>query len=250
MKFIDMTKHGEIATVTLARDKVNALNEPMVEEIAACLEDLEKDRGVKAVILTGRGKFFSFGFDIPEFLNYSKDQFVRYLIKFTDLYRYIFLFPKPVVAALNGHTVAGGCMLALACDHRIMLSGKAKISLNEITFGAPVFAGIVEILKSSVGRGKAETILFSGAMYSAQEAEQLGLIDQVSSTEHLDQDALKIAQEFARKDAAAYRTIKNLLRTPIAREMETQEKDSILKFVDIWYSESTRANLEDIKIYS
>jgi 3,2-trans-enoyl-CoA isomerase len=72
---------------------------------------------IAAVILTGSGKFFSFGFDIPEFLAITKEEFTEYLANFTDLYTYLFLYSKPVIAALNGHTMAGGCMLALACDH-------------------------------------------------------------------------------------------------------------------------------------
>jgi len=66
------------------------------------------------VVLTGRDRFFSFGLDIPEFLSYSKPDFIRFVTKFADLYTYVFLYPKPVLAALNGHTIAGGCMLATA----------------------------------------------------------------------------------------------------------------------------------------
>jgi enoyl-CoA hydratase len=91
---------------------------------------LEVDPVLRALVLTGRGKFFSFGFDIPEFLPFTKEQFTNYLINFSDFYTYLFLYPKPIVAALNGHAIAGGCMLALACDHRVMTAGKGKISLN------------------------------------------------------------------------------------------------------------------------
>jgi len=140
---------------------------------------------VKAIIFSGTGKFFSFGFDIPEFLSYSKDEFSRYLTKFTDLCLRLYLFLKPVVAALNGHTIAGGCMLALTSDYRIMESGKAKISLNEITFGSTVFSGIAEMLRCLVGERNAERILLTGSMYSAQEARQLGLIDETADPLHL-----------------------------------------------------------------
>lgn len=250
MNFVEVFKTNGIATVTLARDKVNALNEPMVEQIRHSFEELEKDTQTKAVILTGRGKFFSFGFDIPEFLNYAKDDFVRYLIKFADLYGYLFLFPKPVIAALNGHTIAGGCMLAATCDHRIMVSEKAKIALNEITFGAPVFTGIVEILKFCVGSKNAEAILYTGNLYSPQEAIKLGLVNQIVSIENLYEEAEKTALDFAQKHTAAFRTIKNLLRQPVVDEIFKREASSIHQFVDIWYSEETWANLQEIKIHS
>lgn len=244
MDFVQASKKNGIATVTLSRGKVNALNEPMIEELGYQFEDLERDKAVKAVILTSRGKFFSFGFDIPDFLSYSKDDFVRYLIKFADFYRYLFLFPKPVVAAINGHAIAGGCMVATACDCRIMVPEKAKIALNEITFGASVFAGIAEILKFCVGSKNAETILYSGNLYSPQEAQQLGLIDQIEAPENLLQAAAKTAEDLAQKNAAAFKSIKNLLRQPVVKVIAEREKDSIHEFVDIWYSEETWANLK------
>jgi len=244
-----VSKDGEIATVTLSRGKVNALNEPMVEEIIKSFEDLETDNEVKSIIFTGSGKFFSFGFDVPEFLNYSKSDFIRYLEKFTNFYTYLFLFPKPIVAALNGHTIAGGCMLATACDFRLMVTGKATISLNEITFGSAVLAGSVEMLRYCVGSRNAQSILYSGAMYSAEEACQLRLVDQVSSEDALAEDARKVAQELAQKDSSAFRCTKHLLRKPAVEEMIKREKDAILEFVDIWYSEQTWENLKEIKIY-
>ncbi len=250
MNFISVSKEEGIATVTLNRGKVNALNEALIEQLDSCFVDLERDQTVRAIIFTAQGKFFSFGFDIPEFLSYSKEAFIRYLTKFTNLYTSLFLFPKPVVAALNGHTIAGGCMLALACDSRIMISGKAKISLNEISFGSSVFAGSVEMLKFWVGHKNAESVLYSGAMYTAEEAIQLGLIDQISSPENMMDDARKLAQDFAAKEEVAFRALKGLLRKPVAEEMVKREKDSIQEFVDIWYSEKTWKNLEEIKIHS
>jgi len=250
MSFVRVTKDDRVATLTLSRGKVNALNEPVVEEIHGCLEDLENDHTIKSVILTGEGKFFSFGFDIPEFLGYSKDAFAGFLTKFTDLYTYMFVFPKPIVAACNGHTIAGGCMLATACDCRIMASGKAKISLNEIGFGSSVFAGSVEMLKFCVGQKNAWQILCSGAMYSAEEARQLGLIDQVSSEEVLMDEARRTALDFAEKDSVAFAGIKKLLRKPVAEEMVRREPGSIREFIDIWYSANTRENLKRIKIRS
>ena len=250
MSYIHVSKDGEIATVTLSRGKVNALNEPMVEEITTSFEDLATDNEVKSIIFTGSGKFFSFGFDVPEFLSYPKNDFVRYLEKFTNLYTYVFSFPKPIVAALNGHTIAGGCMLATACDLRLMVTGKARISLNEITFGAPVFAGSLEMLRYCVGSRNAQSIVYSGAMYSAEEAFQLGLVDQVSAEDALAEDGRKIAQELAQKDNSAFRSIKHLLRKPVAEEMIKRERDAIHEFVDIWYSEQTWDNLKEIEIYS
>ncbi len=248
MSFVIVSKDDSVATLTLSRGKVNALNESAIEQLNSSLIELENDEIVKAVILTGQGNFFSFGFDIPEFLGYSKDSFIRFLTKFTDLYTYLFLFPKPVVAALNGHTMAGGCMLATACDYRIMVSGKAKIALNEIGFGSTVLAGSVEMLKHCVGGKNAQTVLYGGSLFSADEASLLGLVDKVSSRDTLMEEAGKVAQDLAGKDSAAFKSIKNMLRKPVAEEMARKEKEIIREFIDIWYSEKTWDNLKKITI--
>jgi len=238
-----------IATITLARGKVNALNEPLVEELHVTLKDLEDDRTVRSIVLTGRGNFFSFGFDIPEFLSYDKASFARYLKKFTSLYTDLFIFPKPVVAALNGHAIAGGCMLAIACDYRLMVSGKAKISLNEISFASSVPAGSVEMLTYATGERNAGAVLLGGAMYAAEDALRLGLIDRVTDPEHLNEEARGTAGDFAEMDPVAFKSLKGLLRRPVAEKMVQREEASIREFVEIWYSESTRNRLKDIKIY-
>ncbi len=250
MNFVQTTLLDGVATVNLCRGKVNALNESTVEELSHCFQELEIDPNVKAAILTGTGRFFSFGFDIPEFLGYSKEAFIGYLEKFTALYRLMFLFPKPLVVALNGHTIAGGCMLALTGDHRLMVPGKAKISLNEIAFGSSVFAGAVEMLTYAVGTAQARKILFSGSMYSAEEALKIGLIDQMTSENELLQQADRIARDLAEKDGAAFKSIKHLLRIPPVEKMDRREKDAIFEFADIWYSPETWQNLQEIKIHA
>jgi enoyl-CoA hydratase/carnithine racemase len=248
MEFIESKISEGIATLTLRRGKVNALNGSVVDQLRGTLKTLENDPAVKALVLTGAGKFFSFGFDVPEFLSVTKEQFTEYVISFTDLYTYIFLYPKPIVAALNGHTIAGGCMLALACDYRVMVSGKAKISLNEIAFGSSVFSGSVEMLRFWVGGANSTAILFSGAMYTAEEAKTLGLVQEVVPEDELMDKADKVATDFASKYPPAFASIKSLLRKNIVKEMRNQESEAIKEFVDIWYSESTWANLKDIKI--
>jgi enoyl-CoA hydratase/carnithine racemase len=250
MDFLRLSTDGVIAEVRLKRGKVNALNEQVVEEIAGCLQRLAADPDIRAVILTGDGSFFSFGFDIPEFLSYSRESFSSFLKRFTGLYAYLFTYPKPLVAALNGHAIAGGCMLALACDYRIMVSGKAKISLNEITFGSSVFAGSVAMLKFLVGEKNAQAVLYEGTMYSAEAASHLGMIDQVSSNETLTEDAREVAKRLGAKDAAAFRSIKGLLRAPVAEDMAKDEEQSVREFVTIWYSDATWKNLQAIRIHS
>lgn len=248
MSGVELSITDGLATVTLARGKVNALNEPLVSRLSETFVRLADDDEVAAVVLTGRGAFFSFGFDIPQFLSYSRADFTGYLTRFAALYRQLWLFPRPLVAAINGHAVAGGCMLATACDRRLMVPGKAKISLNEITFGASVFAGAVAMLTHWVGARAAEQILLGGAMYSAEQAAALGLVDRVVAPAALQQQAAALARKLGSQGRVAHASIKGLLRHPAVQRWDQREQDSIEAFVEIWYSEATWSKLQQIKI--
>jgi Delta3-Delta2-enoyl-CoA isomerase len=249
MKFVEMSIDQNVAKVVLSRGTANAINEVLTEELKSCFDELAADADVKAVVLSGKGNFFSFGLDIPEFLQYAKEDFMRFVTKFADLYTYIFLYPKPVIAALNGHTIAGGCVLAIACDYRVMVSGKARISLKEINFGASLFPGSAEMLKYCVGCRNAELAAYTGAMYSAEKAKGLGLIDQVVPPKDLPESAAMAAQEFARRYSPAFESIKMLLRGNVGEEMKQMDKRYRNEMVDIWYSEQTWEQLQRIKIH-
>jgi len=250
MTFVHLDIHEGIATVRLERGKVNALNEQVVDELSSCLRGLESDPTVRGVLLTGTGKFFSFGFDIPEFLGAQREEFTGYLRKFTTLYRELFVHPRPVVAALNGHAVAGGCMLATACDVRVMVKENARIGLNEIGFGSSLFAGSMELLRFCVGDRRAQEAVYGGALYTAEQALGLGLIDAAVPEDALVHEARGRLEQLAGRSPDAFRSIKRLLRRPVLEEMQRGEDASIQEFVDIWYSEATRAELEKIKIRS
>ncbi len=226
MSFVEVQLHGGIATVVLECGRVNALNPVVVEELAATFNILQSDTAVSAVVLTGRGKFFSFGFDIPEFLSYTREQFTNYLTRFTTLYRNLFIYPKPLVAALNGHAIAGGCMIALACDSAIMAQGSAKISLNEIKFGSSLFAGSTEMLQFRTGGSRASDVVYSGAMYSPEEAQEIGLVAEVVNLETLLDRAREIAGELGSRRPAAFASIKSLLRKPVADEIDSMFEES------------------------
>ena len=248
MSFVHLDTHEGLATVRLERGKVNALNEQVVDELSRCLRGLESDPTVRGVLLTGTGKFFSFGFDIPEFLSVPKEEFAGYLRKFTALYRELFIHPRPVVAALNGHTVAGGCMLATACDVRVMVKENAKIGLNEIGFGSSIFAGSLELVRFWVGDRRAQEIVYGGALYTGEQALELGLVDAVVADGALLDEARRRLEQLAGRPPHAFRSIKALLRRDLAEEMQKREEASIREFVEIWYSKETRSELEKIKI--
>ena len=248
MKYLDVSLEDDIVTVAINRPKVNALNEELVEELFECFGKLAQDKGVSAVILRGEGSFFSFGFDVPGFMNYKKKAFERYVRKFSKLTQRIFMYPKPVIAGLNGHCVAGGSILALSCDYRVMVKGKPKISLNELTFGSTVFTSVTEYLRFAVGSSNAQKVLYSGKMYSAEEALPIGLIDEAVTQRGFRDALLRVAKEYGARDKKVYMSVKKLLRSEVNKKIEKNEKKSVSEFIDIWYSKSTRKNLAKIEI--
>jgi len=249
MQFVHVSVRDAVAEVRLQRGKVNALDDDVIGELRDGLRRLADDPAVRGSILTGTGKFFSFGFDIPEFLGWSREAFTGYLERFTALYREIFAHPKPVVAAINGHAVAGGCMLATACDARIMVGGRARIGLNEIGFGSSVFAGSVAMLAHWVGQRRAQEVLYEGTLYSAEQALAIGLVDATAPEDGLLDAARQVAGRLAGKDPAAFRSVKGLLRQPVLEDMAARERQSIREFVEIWYSEQTWKKLQEIRIH-
>ena len=237
-----------LAHVTLARGKVNAINSQVIAELDEAFRSLEQREEIRAIVLTGRGKFFSYGFDVPEIRGYSRDEFVRFFRQFTSFYTYLFQFRKPVIAAINGHAVAGGCMLALACDRRVMVDGYPKISLNEITFASSVFAGSVEMLRFAAGGRAATAMLYSGWMYTARDAAQIGVIDEVAPEERVLESARKIAADLGARRPLAFSSIKRMLREPVAEQMMRCEPASIEEMAELWSTEPTRSNLQSINI--
>ncbi|MFZ5586948.1 MAG: enoyl-CoA hydratase/isomerase family protein [Thermodesulfobacteriota bacterium] len=248
MRPIGLSTRDGLATVTLQRGKVNAIDLELAQELGDCFAGLGADPECRAVVLTGRGGFFSFGFDVPALYDHTPEQFTVFLTAFTGALRAIFACPKPVVAALNGHAVAGGCMLANACDARLMVAGKAKYSLNEITFGAALFAGSVEMLRYVAGSATAQAVAYGGAMYGADEALALGLVDRLCPPQSLLAEASELAAGLVGGNGEAFAAIKAQLHAPVLAAIAQREADSIAAFVKVWYSETTRRQTREIKI--
>ncbi|MDX9856562.1 MAG: enoyl-CoA hydratase/isomerase family protein [candidate division Zixibacteria bacterium] len=247
MSLIALTKRESIAQIVLQRGKVNAINAEMLAELRRVFEDLRTTEPVRAVLLTGRGSFFSFGFDVPELLTYSRERLVSFLADFNAFLQELFLFPKPVVAAINGHATAGGCMLAICCDDRLIVDARARMSLNEINIGVPVFSGITAILQQCVGARMAEWILMDGAMYTSEEALRLGLVDQIVPPEDLLSSALKRAESLGAKCTSAFAQVKRLSRSAAAKAARG-DAESIERFVDIWMSPQSQKLLRTVTI--
>jgi enoyl-CoA hydratase/carnithine racemase len=250
MEFVTIDRHESTAMVTLARGRVNAIDQQLVSDLSTALEELRKDASVRSLVLTGRGKFFSFGLDVPALYDLTPDEFTNFLRAFCGLCREMFLFPKPIVAAVNGHAVAGGCVIMLPCDARIAADVPMSIALSEVTLGASLFAGTVEMLRYWVSNSTTEEMLLTGRTIDTKEAHRIGLVDQIVEASNLLPAALSRAQKLAAQYGPGYETLRRLIRRPIADRWLDTEEASIAEFVRIWYSPETRAKTKLVQIRS
>jgi enoyl-CoA hydratase/carnithine racemase len=248
MSYLEIQHVDGIATVRMSRGKVNALQGEMVVELRSAFRELAEREDIAGAVLTGTGAFFSFGLDVPSLYDLAPEAFAEFLRGFTALYTEMFGFPKPLVAAVNGHAAAGGCMLALAGDLRLMAEGPGRIGLNEASFGSSLFAGSVEMLRFAVGDPAAVRVAHTGTLFDVRAAAEIGLINDVVPGERLLDEARSRALALSHGHPAAFRSIKFLLRDRVVETMRATEAASIDEFVKIWYSEPTRKELQRIQI--
>jgi len=203
---------GHIATVTINRpDKLNALNTAVREQFVAALADLDANDDVRVVIVTGAGeKAFVAGADIAEFD--GETAYAGYhLAKNFGIFEAPDKFSKPIIAAINGFALGGGCELAMACDIRIA-SEKAKFGQPEISLGILPGGGGTQRLPRLIGMGAAYKLLYTGDMIKAEEALQLGLVNEVVPPDQVMPRARELATTIASKSPAALRFIKETVR--------------------------------------
>src|ERR671921_1915316 len=184
MKYIllDTQTSKDIAIIKINRPEVlNALNIEVMEELSAAIDIVGTDDNVKILIITGTGeKSFSAGADIKYVVNIDCTQAERYATFIHNLLNKVENLEKPVIAAINGYALGGGCELALACDIRIA-SSNAKIGQTEVTIGIPPGWGGTQRLLRIVGLAKAKELIYTGKMITAEEAERIGLVNKVVS---------------------------------------------------------------------
>lgn len=203
----------EILTITINRpDKLNALNKTVIKELSAAIDEVINNKNIKGAIITGSGpKAFGAGADIGELLSMNAEE-GRLLSKngheavFTKIER----APKPIIAAVNGFALGGGCELAMACHFRLA-SDNAKFGLPEINLGLIPGYGGTQRLTQLIGKGKSMELMLTGNMISAEEARSLGLVNNTTSSEELLDKSNEIMQTIIRKAPLAIRHIISLV---------------------------------------
>jgi 3-hydroxypropionyl-coenzyme A dehydratase len=182
MKYIQLEPQGDIAILRLNRpEALNAMNADVISELSKMIDILAADDSIKAVVITGAGeRSFCAGADISYMVNIDSMQAERYATSAQDVINRIDRLEKPVIAAINGFALGGGCELAMACDIRIA-SSNAKMGQPEVTIGIPPGWGGTQRLLRLVGPAKAKELIFTGKMIMADEAYNIGLVNKVIS---------------------------------------------------------------------
>ncbi|MCK4427357.1 MAG: enoyl-CoA hydratase/isomerase family protein [candidate division Zixibacteria bacterium] len=198
---------------------MNALNTETLQELSEAISGLNESGQVRVIIITGEGKAFVAGADIAEMKDMSRDEAQAFSQKGQNVFDLIAKSEKPVIAAVNGFALGGGCELALACDIRIA-SDKAKLGQPEVNLGViPGFAG-TQRLSRLVGAAKAKEMIFTGDMIDAQTAHSIGLVNQVVPVDQLMNVCMELANKIASKGPTAIKLAKQVIDEGIGATFE------------------------------
>lgn len=249
MPLIETQDVGAIRCIRMARPPVNALNPELCRALIAALETAYSD-GVLGVVLAGNPKIFSAGLDVPYLVSLGDDR--RALLEawqaFFGVARLLAESRIPVVAAITGHSPAGGCVLALCCDYRVMArsADPAKpfaIGLNETQVGLVVPEGVQQLMRRVVGRHRTERLLVSGEMIPAERAHELGLIDELADGEHVENRAIAWLQALLKLPHQPMLQTRAIAREDVVEAMSPESID-VEAFVEGWWEPDTQAALK------
>ena len=201
-------------------EALNALNTAILKELDAAFTEVAEDTGILAVVLTGEGRAFVAGADISEMKSKNAIEGEIFGKLGASVFRKIELLPKPVIAAVNGFALGGGCELAMSCDIRLA-STKAKFGQPEVGLGiTPGFSG-TQRMPRLIGMGKAKELIYTADIIDAAEAYRIGLVNHVYEPEALMEEAMKMAEKIASKAPIAVKNSKEAINRGIQTDMDS-----------------------------
>jgi enoyl-CoA hydratase len=239
---LPITLDAGVALLRMELGRGNAIDQAFVDALHGALDEVERS-DARAVVLTGQGRVFCGGLDLVTLAPFDRPALERFVLAFDGLFRRVFAFDRPVVAAVNGHAIAGGCILAMACDLRVMADGPYQIGANEVQLGIPFPPATFEIARRATPAPARTAVLLQGKRLSPAEAHRVGLVQRLAPEGEAVAAAREEADQLAAAGPEAVRTVKRDLIAPVQARIDTSYAERTARFVDAWFGPEAQARI-------
>lgn len=232
----ELVRHMEDRGVhrVIMNDGANALDLPLLAALRERIGSLRADGARPLMLASSHPNLFSPGWDLKELAGATRERVAAVLGSFNELVFELFSYPGPTAAAITGHAVAGGCLLAMACDLRVMAAGRPRVGFAELNLGVPVPAPCVRMLRSRLGVGALDETVLGGDGCSADRAHELAMVHRVVSADKVVTTADQELRKLGSKPARAYAATKEYLLGDAWRTMKADPGDDEV-FLDCWF---------------
>ncbi len=239
---IELEERGAVTILRLVRGKGNALNLDLLNATDEALQTLEKN-ATRAVVVTGQGNVFGAGVDLPEMASGGEAYIRQFVPRMNQVFERLATFPKPLVAAINGHAIAGGGIVVMACDQRILAGGKARIGLTEVLVGVQFPAWALEIARFATPPEHFSEMILTGRTYLPEQALARGLVDELVEPEQLLDRSLAVAEEMGAILPTTFAATKLAVRRPLLEAVRAQQGND-QAVIDYWASPEVMATIK------
>jgi enoyl-CoA hydratase len=239
---LESKNEGSIAIVTLRRGKANALDVDFCKALKKEFRRLAKS-DAKAVIVTSEGKIFSAGVDLPRAAEGGRKYLQALVVALDEMYEEIFFFPKPVVAAINGHAIAGGCVLAACADYRVLAQDAGRMGVTELRVGVPFPPFAFEVLRATTSPQHFPKFTASGETFDTAGAIENGFADEAVSADRLMSRAIEKAEQLAAIRPEAFRVNKLHARATAAQILRNDRGRLAKQIMKVWEAKETADNI-------
>jgi enoyl-CoA hydratase len=233
----------DVTLLRLNGGKANAMTPEVLDQLERLVDGFEASQA-RAAVLIGYERFFSAGLALPLLIDLERPAMKQFIERFGEVMLRVFRCPRPIVAAINGHAIAGGCVLALQCDWRVMTSlPEARIGLNETQLGIGLPSSVLEPLKLAVPASSLVPIAYEGQLYTPERALGLGLVHELASPAELEARATERARALAAVPSTAVAQVKLGLRRSALETIARVSAEETERWLDTWFSPPARERL-------
>lgn len=242
---IQTLDHGPVRELRLDRPPANALSPELIAALRGAVEAAPGD-GVRALVISGSPRMFSGGLDVPHLIQLDRAAILAVWRDFYAMMRALATAPVPIAAAITGHSPAGGAVISIFCDTRIMAEGDFRIGLNEVQVGIPLPPVIYKAMRRVVGSRQAERLCVSGALIAAAEAHQIGMVDELVPSERVVERAIEWCRSLLALPPKAMTATRSTARADLAALFEEGTEAEVAGVLDDWFSTETQGILRGL----